>query len=75
MVSWIQEHYAVNGGDRMKSQSWTDHDKEDRALATSPEFWQMIRQRRTQGDAIPLAEVEARLLPQRKFGRKPRKKT
>ena len=40
-----------------------DYDAEDLQLATSPDFWLMIRQRRQEGSSIPLAEVEARLTP------------
>lgn len=35
-------------------------DEEDLQLATSPEFWRMIEERRC-GPSIPLAELEARL--------------
>jgi prevent-host-death family protein len=38
-----------------------DYDAEDLQLATSDDFWQMIRSRRTRGKSIPLSEVEARL--------------
>jgi prevent-host-death family protein len=38
-----------------------DYDTEDLRLATSPDFWLMIRQRRIQGSSVPLAEVESRL--------------
>lgn len=38
-----------------------NYDAEDLRLATSEEFWQMIRQRRKSGRAYPLAEIEARL--------------
>jgi prevent-host-death family protein len=38
-----------------------DYDAEDVRLATSPDFWLMIQQRRSQGRSIPLAEVESRL--------------
>ena len=37
-----------------------DYDAEDLQLASSPDFWHMIRQRRASGIAIPLADVEAR---------------
>jgi prevent-host-death family protein len=37
-----------------------DYDAEDLRLATSPEFWLMIRQRRNSGGSIPLAELESR---------------
>ena len=37
-----------------------DYDAEDLCLSTSPDFWLMIRQRRSQGCSIPLAEVESR---------------
>src|SRR5436305_3759805 len=36
-----------------------DYDAEDLQLATSPDFWLMIRQRRAEGGSVPLAEVEA----------------
>ncbi len=38
-----------------------DYDAEDLALASSADFWLMIRQRRASGKSFPLAEVEARL--------------
>jgi PHD/YefM family antitoxin component YafN of YafNO toxin-antitoxin module len=38
-----------------------DYDAENLELATSPDFWLMIEQRRSEGNSIPLAEVEARL--------------
>jgi prevent-host-death family protein len=38
-----------------------DYDAEDLQLASSHTFWEMIRQRRTAGKSIPLAEVEERL--------------
>jgi prevent-host-death family protein len=38
-----------------------DYDAEDLRLASSHDFWEMIRQRRTAGKSIPLAEVEERL--------------
>jgi prevent-host-death family protein len=38
-----------------------DYDAEDLRLASSEDFWRMIRQRRSGGKSIPLAEVEARL--------------
>ena len=57
-----------------------DYDAEDVELATSPDFWRMIQQRRTEGSSVPLAEVEARLTSrrgksggQRSTARKPRK--
>ena len=37
------------------------YDAEDVALASSPEFWRMIQDRRRKGKSIPLAQVEARL--------------
>jgi len=44
-----------------------DCDAEDLRLASSEEFWRMIRQRRTHGKSFPLAEVEALLrIPTRK---------
>lgn len=42
-----------------------DYDAEDLQLATSPDFWLMIRQRREEGRSIPLAEVEAQLTTRR----------
>lgn len=36
------------------------YDAEDWELAGSPEFWEMIQQRRTEGRSIPLADVEKR---------------
>jgi prevent-host-death family protein len=38
-----------------------DYDEEDLALASSSDFWSMVRQRRASGKSIPLAEVEERL--------------
>lgn len=38
-----------------------NYDAEDMRLANSEDFWRMIHQRRTRGESIPLAEVEARL--------------
>jgi prevent-host-death family protein len=38
-----------------------DYDAEDLRLASSQDFWQMIRTRRTRGRSIPLSEVESRL--------------
>jgi len=38
-----------------------DLDAEDVALTASADFWRMIRQRRSNGRSVPLAEVEARL--------------
>jgi prevent-host-death family protein len=38
-----------------------DYDAEDLRMATSPDFSRMIRQRRSQGKSIPLAEVQSRL--------------
>ena len=38
-----------------------DYDAEDLRLATSPDFWRMIRQHRSQGKSIPLAEVQSQL--------------
>ena len=56
-----------------------DYDAEDLQLATSPDFWLMIRQRRAEGRSIPLAEVESQLATrrgksagQRSAARKPR---
>ena len=56
-----------------------DYDAEDLQLATSPDFWLMIRQRRAEGGSLPLAEVEAQLNNrrrksggQRSASRKPR---
>lgn len=45
-----------------------DYDAEDLRLASSPDFWRMIRERRTQGKSLSLAEVKARLEAR---GRKP----
>jgi prevent-host-death family protein len=57
-----------------------DYDAEDLQLATSPDFWLMIHQRRTEGRSVPLADVETQLKTrrgklggQRSAGRKPRK--
>ena len=36
------------------------HDEEDKALASSAEFWRMIEQRR-RGQSISLSELKARL--------------
>jgi prevent-host-death family protein len=38
-----------------------NYDAEDLELARSEEFWRMITQRRTSGQSVPLAEVDARL--------------
>ena len=38
-----------------------DYDAEDLRLASSEDFWRMIRLRRATGESIPLAQVEARL--------------
>src|ERR1700690_436425 len=38
-----------------------DYDAEDLGLASSGDFWRMIRLRRASGESIPLAQVEARL--------------
>ena len=38
-----------------------DYDAEDLGLASSEDFWRMIRLRRASGKSLPLAEVEARL--------------
>lgn len=40
-----------------------DYDAEDLRLASSHDFWRMIHERRTQGQSLTLAEVEARLQP------------
>jgi prevent-host-death family protein len=38
-----------------------NYDVEDLELARSEDFWRMINQRRTSGQSVPLAEVDARL--------------
>ena len=38
-----------------------DYDAEDLRIASSEDFWRMIRQRRAGGTSIPLRDVEARL--------------
>jgi prevent-host-death family protein len=38
-----------------------EYDLEDLALASSEDFWHMIKQRRKSGKSVPLAEVEAQL--------------
>ena len=38
-----------------------DYDSEDLVLASSEDFWRMIRQRRASGKSSPLTQVEARL--------------
>src|SRR5271167_1565194 len=38
-----------------------NYDSEDLRIASSVDFWRMIRQRRADGKSFPLAEVEARL--------------
>ena len=38
-----------------------DYDAEDLRLASSADFWRMIRQRRAAGTSVPLEDVEARL--------------
>lgn len=55
------------------------YDAEDLRWATSPEFWSMIRQRRSRGREIPLADLESRYgvpAPKRRSrsGRKARRK-
>jgi prevent-host-death family protein len=42
-----------------------DYDAEDVQLATSTDFWRMIRQRRSEGRSVPLSDVEARLANRR----------
>ena len=37
------------------------YDEEDLQLASSPDFWAMIRQRRREGSSISLAAAKARL--------------
>ena len=37
------------------------YDEEDLELASSPEFWELIRERRRSGRLIPLSEVEQEL--------------
>jgi prevent-host-death family protein len=38
-----------------------DYDPEDMVLASSEDFWRMIRLRRHSGKSLPIGEVEARL--------------
>jgi len=38
-----------------------DYDAEDLRLASSDDFWRMIRMRRASGKSFPIAEVEERL--------------
>jgi prevent-host-death family protein len=38
-----------------------DYDEEDLQLASSRDFWLMIRERRSKGKSIPLADVEEHL--------------
>jgi prevent-host-death family protein len=38
-----------------------DYDAEDLRVASSEDLWRMIRERRTGGESIPRAEIEARL--------------
>ena len=38
-----------------------DYDEEDLRLARSPEFWQMIQERRQSGTSVALKDVERRL--------------
>jgi prevent-host-death family protein len=38
-----------------------DYDGEDLRLASSEDFWRMIRMRRASGKSLPLEEVETRL--------------
>ena len=38
-----------------------DYDSEDLAMASSEDFWRMIRQRRASGKSSPLTQVEAQL--------------
>jgi prevent-host-death family protein len=37
------------------------YDDEDLQLASSPEFWQLIQERRSGGSSIPLSELRSRL--------------
>jgi prevent-host-death family protein len=37
------------------------YDDEDLQLASSPEFWRMIQERRGSGSSIPLSELRTRL--------------
>jgi prevent-host-death family protein len=43
-----------------------DYDAEDMRLASSADFWKLIRSRRTSGKSIPLSEVESRLASARR---------
>jgi prevent-host-death family protein len=47
------------------------YDEEDRALAGSPQFWQMIEERR-KGAEIPLGEIRKRLKLQRHQRKSPK---
>jgi prevent-host-death family protein len=42
-----------------------NYDAEDLQLAVSPDFWRMIRERRSEGRSVPLAEVEVQLRTRR----------
>jgi prevent-host-death family protein len=46
-----------------------NYDGEDLRLASSPEFWQMIEERR-RGPSIPLSELKARLRAREKSARR-----
>jgi len=48
-----------------------DYDNEDLELATSQDFWLMIQQRRSEGNSIPLANVEAQLKKRRRKTARP----
>ncbi len=48
-----------------------DYDAEDLRLASSQDFWRMIRSRRTGGKSIPLSDVERQL---KSAGRRPASK-
>lgn len=48
-----------------------DYDSDDLVLASSDQFWRMIRARRASGKSIPLEEIEARFKTR---GRKPARK-
>lgn len=48
------------------------YDAEDFELASSPEFWAMIQERRRESSSIPLAEVKAKLAARERAEKKAR---
>ncbi len=50
------------------------YDEEELELATSPEFWRMIEERRRRGRSIPLSELRARLHSKSQSGTRNKRK-